>query len=82
MKQLVGSVVSDKMEKTVVVMVKTMWRHPLYKKTVSRTKKYLVHDNLGAKVGDQVSFVESKPISKRVKFVIKEIVNNSTDGKK
>lgn len=69
MKIFNGRVVADQMNKTVVVEVTRMWTHPLYQKTVKRTKKYLVHDeNEEAKVNDVVSFTTSRPISKRKHF--------------
>ena len=69
MKTFQGTVVSTKMDKTVVVEVSRIWTHPLYKKTLRTTKKYLVHDEENkAKEGDTVSFTESKPISKRKRF--------------
>lgn len=61
-----GVVVSDRMEKTVVVEVERRVTHPLYKKIVRRSKKYVVHDESNAlKVGDQVRIRECRPISKR-----------------
>lgn len=62
------------MEKSAVVVVEQIWRHPLYKKTVRRTKKYLVHNDLGAKDGDRVLLRESRPLSKRKRWVIAEII--------
>ena len=62
---LQGTVVSDKNEKTVVVLVERRFTHPLYKKTVRRSKKYKAHDeNNQYKVGDLVSIEETRPISK------------------
>ncbi len=61
-----GTVVSDRMEKTVVVEVERRVTHPLYKKIVRRSKKYVAHDESNAlKVGDQVRIRECRPISKR-----------------
>jgi small subunit ribosomal protein S17 len=73
MKQFKGTVISDKMDKTIVVLVERDWMHPLYKKTIKRTKKYLVHDEKGAKIGDSVVFTETKPISKRKRFKLVSI---------
>lgn len=70
MKPLKGTVVSTQMDKTVVVSVETKWQHPVYKKTVKRTKKYLAHDLLGAQVNDQVTMQPVKPISKRKHFQV------------
>ncbi|AEB12452.1 30S ribosomal protein S17 [Marinithermus hydrothermalis] len=68
-KVLTGVVVSDKMDKTVAVLVERQFAHPLYGKVVKRSKKYLAHDEENAyKVGDVVEIVESRPISKRKKW--------------
>lgn len=62
---LQGTVVSDKNDKTVVVLVERRFTHPLFKKTVRRSKKYKAHDESNQyKVGDQVSIEETRPISK------------------
>ena len=63
-KQLKGKVVSDKMEKTVVVEVETLKTHPRYKKTYKRHKKYKAHDEGKHKVGDKVMIEECRPLSK------------------
>jgi len=66
-----GVVVSDKNDKTVVVEVERRYTHPLFKKTVRRTKKYHAHDEGNAfKIGDRVEIVESAPISKNKKWVV------------
>jgi len=68
---LQGTVVSDKQDKTVVVKVERRFTHPLLKKTVRRSKNYHAHDEANAhKVGDQVSIVESKPLSKLKRWVV------------
>ncbi len=68
-KVLSGVVVSDKMDKTVSVLVERQFPHPLYGKVVRRSKKYLAHDEENAyKVGDVVEIVESRPISKRKRW--------------
>ena len=64
-KQLIGTVVSDKMEKTIVVEVNRQFKHPQYHKYVQRKKKYMVHDAHGScSVGDLVMIQESRPISR------------------
>jgi small subunit ribosomal protein S17 len=73
MKQFKGTVVSAKMAKTVTVLVEKSWMHPVYQKAIKRTKKYLVHDSLGAKPGQTVIFKEVKPISKRKRFALVSI---------
>ena len=78
MKQFIGDVTSTKMDKTIVVTVTKPWMHPIYKKTVKRTKKYLVHDpKQTASVGDRVSFAETKPISKHKRFIINSIIESN-----
>ncbi len=75
-----GKVVSDKMDKTIVVSVETTMKHPVYKKTIRVTKKYKAHDeNSEAKIGDIVLIMETRPLSKDkcwrlVKVVEKAIV--------
>ncbi len=59
--------------KTAVVLVKRIFTHPIYKKVLRTSKKYLVHDDLGVAVGDGVGIVESPPRSKRKKFVIETV---------
>ena len=68
---LQGTVVSDKNDKTVVVKVERRFTHPLFKKTVRRSKNYKAHDESNAKkVGDMVSIQESRPISKDKNWVV------------
>lgn len=79
MKTLVGVVTSTKMTKTIGVEVTRAWTHPIYKKTIKRTKKYLVHDEKEiAKFGDKVSFTESKPFSKRKRFLLDKVIDRQT----
>ncbi len=69
-----GIVVSDKMDKSRVVVVETVKKHPLYGKFLKRRKKYMVHDEKNeSKAGDIVTFVETKPFSKRKMWQIQEI---------
>ena len=65
---------SDKMEKTVVVLVESPKTHPLYGKSYKRSKKYLVDDGLSAKIGDIVEFVQCRPVSKRKHWRVEKIV--------
>jgi small subunit ribosomal protein S17 len=77
-RHLTGVVTSDKMDKTVVVSVERRYRHPLYKKVVKETKKYMVHDeNNDCRVGDTVSIVESRPYSRRKRWAVEEIVERA-----
>lgn len=70
----VGLVESTKMQKTVVVKVESMVKHPLYKKLIKKSKKIKTHDEIGVNVGDKVKIVETKPISKDVNFKVMEVV--------
>lgn len=72
---LVGEVVSDKMEKTVVVRVKRSYTHPRYKKVVRTDKKYKVHDEQSqARVGDVVEIYEGRPVSKTKYMYLSRVV--------
>ena len=73
-RRLVGTVVSDKMQKTAVVEVVRVYRHPLYHKVVRAAKNYKAHDEIGATVGDKVRIVESQPISRTKHWVVEEIL--------
>ncbi|MBL8127466.1 MAG: 30S ribosomal protein S17 [Thermomicrobiales bacterium] len=71
----VGRVVSDKMDKTVVVSVDSVRRHPLYHKRITRSKKFLAHDESNAcKPGDLVRIEETRPMSRRKRWIVREIV--------
>jgi len=73
--QKVGRVVSDKMEKTVVVAVDSVRRHPLYHKRITRTSKFLAHDEQNTcRPGDVVRIEETRPLSKRKHWIVREIV--------
>ena len=75
-KTRLGFVVSDKMNKTVVVAVETPKRHPLYKKTIKRVVKYKAHDEGNeCKIGDKVRIVEMRPLSKEKRWRVVEIVS-------
>lgn len=68
---LTGRVTSDKMDKTVTVLVVRRVMHPLYKKFIRRSKKYAAHDELNeCKIGDTVRIIESPPISKRKSWAV------------
>lgn len=70
MKQLTGVVISTKMAKTAVVRVERSFRHPMYLKIVKRSKNYLAHDEKGVKVGEKVTIRESRPISKKKRWMV------------
>ena len=74
-KSRTGVVVSDKMDKTIVVKIVRMWKHPLYGKTVKSTKNYKAHDEQNtAKIGDKVLITETRPISKDKRWRLVEVV--------
>jgi len=74
----VGVVVSAKMEKTVVVAVERLVRHDLYRKTLRRTSRFMAHDEVGAKRGDRVRIVETRPLSKNKRWRVTEILGQVT----
>lgn len=73
-RRMTGVVKSNKMQKTVVVEISRTYRHPLYKKVVKRDKRVMAHDELGCQIGDAVRIVESRPISRRKRWVVEEIL--------
>jgi len=74
-KTRIGHVVSDKMDKTVVVAVATLKRHPLYKKTFKKVVKYKAHDeNNRCKPGDKVKIIETRPLSRQKRWRVAEII--------
>jgi small subunit ribosomal protein S17 len=75
--QKVGIVASDKMEKTVVVRVDRLIKHPKYRRYVRRTSKFMAHDETGAAIGDKVRIVETRPLSARKRWRVVEIVQKA-----
>ena len=74
-KERVGEVVSDKMNKTVVVAIENRSPHPKYGKIVVRTKKYKAHDEENqCKIGDRVRIIETRPLSKTKRWTVEEII--------
>ncbi|HJV47040.1 MAG TPA: 30S ribosomal protein S17 [Bacillota bacterium] len=77
-KELIGKVVSDKMDKTIIVLVETYKKHPLYGKRVKYSKKFKAHDeNNQAKIGDKVSIMETRPLSKDKRFRLVKILEEA-----
>lgn len=73
-----GRVVSDKMDKTIVVAVETQVQHPLYKKRIKRTTKFKAHDaNNECRIGDVVKVMETRPLSKDKRWRLVEIVTKA-----
>jgi small subunit ribosomal protein S17 len=75
--QKVGTVSSDKMQKTVVVRVDRLVLHPKYRRYVRRTSKFMAHDDLGATTGDRVRIVETRPLSAKKRWRVVEIVQKA-----
>jgi small subunit ribosomal protein S17 len=78
-KEKVGVVISNKMQKTIVVKVENRYPHPIYSKTMIKTRKYLVHDEMGkCNVGDQVLVQECRPLSRRKRWKLAKIISKSS----
>ncbi|HEV2108390.1 MAG TPA: 30S ribosomal protein S17 [Thermomicrobiales bacterium] len=76
--QKVGRVVSDKMDKTVVVAVDYVKRHPLYHKRITRTSKFMAHDERNnCRPGDVVRIEETRPLSKRKRWIVREVIERA-----
>ena len=77
-KTLIGTVYSDKMDKTVVVMIERLVKHPQYKKYVKRRAKYKAHDEKNeCRSGDTVSIIETRPLSRDKRWRVKEIIKRA-----
>jgi len=77
-KTRIGKVVSDKMDKTIVVAIETLIRHPLYGKSIKRTTKFKAHDEKNeCQIGDRVKIMETRPISKDKRWRLVEIVEKA-----
>lgn len=77
-KTRIGKVVSDKMDKTIVVAIETLVRHPLYGKSIKRTTKFKAHDeNNECKMGDRVKIMETRPLSKDKRWRLVEIIEKA-----
>ncbi len=75
LKTIIGVVVSNKMQKTVVVKAITKVKHPLYKKLIKKTRTYKAHDDIGLQTGQKVKIGESKKYSKDVHFKVLEVIS-------
>jgi len=81
-RKMVGKIVSDKMEKTIVVAISRTFRHAVYGKVVNRLKKYKVHDEENSgKIGDLVEIQECRPLSKTKHMVLKRVIEVATERK-
>jgi small subunit ribosomal protein S17 len=74
----VGVVTTAKMQKTVVVAVQRFVRHGYYRKTIRRTASFMAHDELGARAGDRVRIVETRPLSRQKRWRVAEILERAT----
>lgn len=80
-REITGVVVSDKMQKTIVVKVDRRVRHSMYEKYVTRSRRFKAHDEKNdAKIGDQVMLVESRPLSKDKRWVLQSIVRRANQA--
>ena len=78
-KQQIGIVISNKMQKTIVVKIENRYSHPIYFKTLVKTKKYLAHDELEkCNIGDQVLVEECRPLSKKKRWKLIKILSKSS----
>ena len=79
--QKVGRVVSNKMEKSVVVAVDYVRRHPIYHKRITRTRKFMAHDDQNrCKEGDIVRIEETRPMSKNKRWIVREIIEGAPEA--
>jgi small subunit ribosomal protein S17 len=75
-RRIVGVVTSNKMTKTVVVEISRSFRHPLYKKVVHTSKRVKAHDELNCEIGDEIKIVETRPLSREVRWAVEEIIHH------
>lgn len=79
MKTFIGKVTSTKMTQSAAVSVSHTWTHPKYKKTVKKSKQYIVDNKIDAKKGDKVEIQETRPLSKLKHFAISKIIETAKD---
>ena len=81
-KEKIGVVVSNKMDKTVTVLVSQRIKHPVYGKYISRGRKFMAHDEANAcRIGDTISIVETRPMSRNKRWRVKEILDHAPEAK-
>ena len=73
-RRMTGVVTSNKMQKTVVVEITRVYRHPLYRKVVHSSKRVKAHDEIGCQIGDQVQIVEARPLSRDKRWVVENVI--------
>jgi small subunit ribosomal protein S17 len=75
---LIGHVVSDKSDKTIVIRVDTLVKHPLFKKYISKRRKFMAHDPENqCKIGDKVQIIESRPLSRRKRWQLVQVLERA-----
>jgi small subunit ribosomal protein S17 len=78
-KEKIGIVISNKMQKTVVVKIESRYSHPIYSKIMIKTRKYLAHDEMNeCNIGDQVLVQECRPLSKKKRWSVTKIISKSS----
>jgi small subunit ribosomal protein S17 len=81
-KEKIGVVVSNKMDKTVNVLVSQRIKHPVYGKYINRSRKFMAHDEANAcRIGDTISIVETRPMSRNKRWRVSEIIDHAPDAK-
>ena len=79
-KMQIGNVVSNKMDSSIVVKVETLIKHPLYKKYIKRSKKYMAHDPANeCNIGDKVEIVETRPLSRRKRWRLNRVIERAPE---
>jgi len=73
-RRMTGVVTSNKMQKTVVVEITRVYRHPLYRKVVHSSKRVKAHDEIGCQIGDKVQIVETRPLSRDKRWVVENVI--------
>lgn len=80
MKEIIGQIISDKMNSSAIVLIERSYRHPLYGKIIRLKKKLHASNKIGAKTGQMVKLVSTKPVSKTISFNISEILTTAKKG--
>ena len=81
-KEKIGIVVSNKMDKTVTVLVSQRIKHPVYGKYINRGRKFMAHDEANAcRIGDTISIVETRPVSRNKRWRVKDILDHAPEAK-
>jgi small subunit ribosomal protein S17 len=73
-RRMTGVVTSNKMQKTVVVEITRVYRHPLYRKVVHSSKRVKAHDEIGCQIGDKVQIVETRPLSRDKRWMVENVI--------